>query len=243
MNLRRVELAETVSTNTFAKGLDDAADGVWTLVTAEFQTAGRGAGENRWESERSKNLLFSLRMKPKGVAAARMFALSEALALAVCGALDEYGSGFCIKWPNDIYHADRKMVGMLIENTLRGDLVDTSVMGVGINVNQRLFRSDAPNPVSLFQVLGHEVERETLLTSVVSHLAEECARVTDGQYDALHQRYVARLYRRGEEHAYRDAAGTFRATLTDVEPTGHLLLRDTQGLERRYAFKEITYII
>ena len=208
MNLRRVELAETVSTNTFAKGLDDAADGGWTLVTAEFQTAGRGAGENRWESERSKNLLTAR-----------------------------------IKWPNEIVVSGRKVCGILTEMNMEAGHISGVIVGVGINVNQRRFRSDAPNPVSLFQVLGHEVERETLLTSVVSRLAEECARVTDGQYDALHQRYVARLYRRGEEHAYRDAAGTFRATLTDVEPTGHLLLRDTQGLERRYAFKEITYII
>ena len=107
----RIRLEEVDSTNRYAKTLSESDE--WQLVTAEFQTAGRGAGTNSWESERGENLLFSLVVRPKSLEASRAFALSEALSLAISDALSSYVEGVSIKWPNDIYCGQRKMTGIL----------------------------------------------------------------------------------------------------------------------------------
>ena len=115
-SFRMIRLDEVDSTNSYLRRLDMQDDQRLTLVTAEFQSAGRGADTNRWESERAKNLLFSLRLMPKSLPARRMFAISEVAALAVRDALNAFAPGFRIKWPNDIYYEDSKVAGILIEN-------------------------------------------------------------------------------------------------------------------------------
>ena len=157
-----------------------------------------------------------------------------------------------IKWPNDIYYGDSKVAGILIENDLQGARVLRSTIGVGININQRRFLSDAPNPRSLADILGHDVERHLVLEQFMEHFTKYLEMI-DGSdrsdssdmsdksdyLDQLHAEYKKHLYRFGEEHTYSDKDGTFRATLIDVEPSGHLILRDTSGTLRRYAFKEV----
>lgn len=235
----RIRLEEVDSTNRYAKTLSESDE--WQLVTAEFQTAGRGAGTNSWESERGENLLFSLVVRPKSLEASRAFALSEALSLAISDALSSYVEGVSIKWPNDIYCGQRKMTGILIENELAGPLVRRSILGVGLNVNQKRFVSDAPNPVSLRQVLGREADREEVLERLLDGFALYVAMLENGRFDELHQLYLSRLFRLGVEADYSDANGRFRAAITGVEPAGHLLLTDSEGRQRRYAFKEIIY--
>lgn len=248
-----LELDEVDSTNNFLRSYGMPGDRRTVLVTAEYQSAGRGAGENRWESARGENLLLSLRLQPEHLPARRMFAVSELAALSLADALDAFlpatGASlppFTVKWPNDIYHGDSKVAGMLIENDLQGALLLRSVIGIGINVNQSRFVSDAPNPRSLCDIVGHRVERRFVLEQFMERMMRrwrEVSRGGDEVLDALHAEYAGRLYRRGEEHAYADAQGTFRATLSDVEPDGHLILRDAAGLLRRYAFKQVQYII
>ena len=138
------------------------------------------------------------------------------------------------------------MAGILIENDLQGARVLRSVIGIGINVNQRRFLSDAPNPRSLADIVGHDVERHAVLERFMERFVRLFGQITDGSpdaLDALHCRYKSLLYRLGQEHGYSDKDGTFRATLTDVEPSGHLVLQDSNGTTRRYAFKEVKYII
>ena len=244
MNLLNIISLDTVdSTNTYLRHLPPGEDEQWTLVTARFQQAGRGAGDNSWESEAGRNLLFSLRTHPVFVEAADVFVLSEALALSVWSTLQGYAQGFSIKWPNDIYHANRKVAGLLIENNLMGGRVQTSIMGVGLNVNQTRFLSDAPNPVSLRQILGREVPCQEVLDSFVSHFRTYYSKVQAREYTALHARFVQHLYRLGSEHAFRDAGGTFKGRISGVEPSGHLVITDTLGRTRRYAFKEVEYIL
>jgi len=213
-----------------------------TLVTAEFQTAGRGAGTNTWESERSQNLLFSLVVYPRQLQANQMFALSEVTALAIRDALNSYAEGFQIKWPNDIYWNNRKAVGMLIENDLRGKWVHRSIIGVGVNINQTRFLSDAPNPISLAQILGHEEDRSQVLDSIMQQFTHYYNMMEEEQYAALHDLYMQHLYRKGEPHTYSDANGTFVARIIDVEPTGHLILEDENKKLRRYDFKEVRFV-
>ena len=261
---RMLELDEVDSTNNFLRHLNTPGDNRMTLVTAEFQTAGRGADTNRWESAKGENLLFSLRIQPTNLPARRMFALSEVAALAVResltpalskgeGAFSRHftpplegkGEAFTVKWPNDIYYGDSKVAGILIENDLQGALVQRSTIGIGININQRRFLSDAPNPRSLADIVGYDVERRFVLEHFMYSFTHYLEKIEGGQQeelDALHEQYKEHLYCRGEEHTYSDKDGTFRATLIDVEPTGHLILQDKEGKQRRYAFKEVKWV-
>ena len=241
--MKRISLDETVSTNRYARELPEDQNHGLTLVTAEFQTAGRGAGTNKWESERSQNLLFSLISYPKGLLANQMFALSEVTALAIRDALSSYTPGFQIKWPNDIYYNDKKISGMLIENDLRGKWVHRSIIGVGVDINQTSFLSDAPNPVSLAQILGKAVERNQVLNSILLQFNHYYGMMEREQFSELHNRYMQHLYRRNALHPYADATGTFQARIIDVEPTGHLVLECQNGEQRRYDFKEVSFLI
>lgn len=240
---RMIELDEVDSTNNFVKFFAAPGDSRMMLVTAEYQTAGRGSDTNKWESEKGKNLLFSIQCFPHDLLASKMFSLSEITALAISTALGEYADGFSIKWPNDIYFGDNKVVGMLVENDLSGKLVQRSVIGVGVNVNQTTFLSDAPNPLSLAQILGHDVERRFVLEKIMEHFTRYLAMLDRGESEEIHAAYLQRLYRKGMEAEYCDAGGHFVATLCDVQPSGHLLLQTADGEQRRYEFKEVKFVI
>lgn len=233
---------EVTSTNDVARRLRSEDTGI-TLITAEFQTGGRGAGTNRWESERGQNLLLSLLCHPQNVLAPQMFSLLEALALAVHKAMTEtMHEKMTIKWPNDIYYGDHKICGMLIENELSGKHIAHCVMGVGINVNQRVFLSDAPNPTSMAIVKGCNQNRQQLLEKLKEAFLYYINKVENGE--SLHEEYLSHLYRKdGLHYPFADEQGTFVATIETVEPSGHLLLRDKEGGQRRYAFKEVSYIL
>ena len=243
---RMIRLDEVDSTNSYLRRLDMQDDQRLTLVTAEFQSAGRGADTNRWESERAKNLLFSLRLMPGNLPVRRMFAVSEVAALAVRDALNAFAPGFCIKWPNDIYYEDSKVAGILIENDLQGAKIRCSTIGIGINVNQRLFLSDAPNPRSLADIVGRDIERRLVLEQFMERVMHYMKWLDEGKddvLDALHEHYKEGLYRMGEEHKFFDEMGVFCAKIVDVEPSGPLVLQDKEGRLRRYEFKQVKFII
>ena len=216
---RMIRLDEVDSTNSYLRRLDMQDDQRLTLVTAEFQSAGRGADTNRWESERAKNLLFSLRLMP--------------------------GNLPVRKWPNDIYFEDSKVAGILIENDLQGSQIRSSTIGIGININQRRFLSDAPNPRSLADIVGHDVERHLVLEQFMERVLQYMKSLDEGKddvLDVLHEHYKEGLYRMGEEHKFIDEMGVFCAKIIDVEQSGHIILQDEKGI-RRYEFKQLKYII
>lgn len=235
MNWKTIQIDETDSTNQWLKDhREDSTDSL--VVVTDYQTAGRGCGTNSWESERGKNLLFSIRIQPKEISAQRQFHISMAISLAICEALGQYIGELSIKWPNDIYWRNGKIGGILIENTLHGSTIKESIIGVGLNINQQEFHSDAPNPVSLWQITHQETNRNQLLQDILRYLEKFLDQPVKPQYFAL-------LYRRKGFHPYADKNGVFMAEIEDVEDTGHLLLTDDEGQERRYAFKEITFIL
>ena len=161
-----------------------------TLVSAEEQTAGRGQQGNSWEAEKGKNLLFSLRIHPHTIEAAQQFILSQALALSLKRTPDDYTSDTSIKWPNDIYWKDKKIAGILIENELTGKQITSSVLGVGLNINQTVFHSDAPNPVSLAQIIGHEEERQLILESIIGNFTSLLAIIEKGETEEIGRAHV-----------------------------------------------------
>ena len=234
MHFQLIHIAETDSTNRWLKEHRGDED---CVVVTDYQTAGRGCGTNRWESERGKNLLFSVLIHPSSpLPANRQFHISMAVSLAICEALEQRIGDVSIKWPNDIYWRGGKICGILIENTLQGGYIKDSIIGVGLNVNQRAFYSDAPNPVSLWQITEQETDREELLHDILRCLTKNL-----GQ--EIRSRYMTMLYRRKGFHPYVDKGGAFMAEIVNVEDDGHLLLCDDSGQQRRYAFKEVQFVL
>lgn len=240
---RIIKLQSVGSTNDFLREQGHNYTEPMVIAQAEYQSAGRGQGTNRWESASGKNLLFSLLVHPVSVTARRQFVLSMAGSLAVGDALAAYTEDISLKWPNDVYWKDRKISGTLIETALSGNTIEDCIFGVGININQEAFVSDAPNPVSLYQIIHRETDIDDVLTRVLDAFARYYDRVMQGDYDSISRMYHERLYRRDGLHAFSDNDGTFMARISHVESDGHLVLRDTDGRERRYAFKEVNYII
>ena len=243
--IHHIHLAETASTNSYARELP--SDSGTLLITADHQTAGRGQRGNTWESAAGHNLLFSLVVHPEEIPASLQFSLCELISVALCEVLARYVTDIRIKWPNDIYHKDKKLCGILIEHDIEGTHLSRSIIGVGLNVNQTEFTSDAPNPISLRQILGREVEREALLETIATRFMELYTQHTSPtptlSRTALHERYVRLLYRRDQHAPYRDVCGPFTATLRTVAPDGRLLLEDTQGQQRSYLFKEVEFVL
>ena len=224
-------IKSTNSTNTLLKEL--LAKGEWSegerFIRAGYQTAGRGQTGNGWESEAGKNLLCSILLPPTK----NLYFLNIAVSVAL---LRVIGEDFTIKWPNDIYYGDKKLAGILLENAIVGSEVKYSIAGIGLNVNQTVFVSDAPNPVSLKQITGKEYDIDALM----ERLMEEIDQVLN---EDVWPYYKAHLYRREGFWPYEDANGRFEARIEDVLPTGEIVLRDKQGNQRKYHFKQVRYIL
>ena len=233
MEWKIVHIDETDSTNRWLREQGGEEN---VVVWADYQTAGRGCGTNHWESERGKNLTFSMLLHPHDVPAQKQFRISRAISLAICKALGQHIGDLSIKWPNDIYWRDGKIGGILIEVTLLGNKVKDCIIGIGLNINQRVFRSDAPNPVSMWQICEQETDCEQLLQEILQAFQEYMCKSNKDEYQSM-------LYRRKGFHPYADKDGAFMAEIIDVEDDGHLLLRDDNGQLRRYAFKEVTFVI
>lgn len=243
MKIRRIHISETDSTNTYIHQLDPPEIDEMLVVTSDYQTAGRGQGSNQWESERGKNLLCSIMVCPTEIKPTRQFLLSEAGALAVAEALDDYTSEISLKWPNDVYWRDKKICGTLIETTMATGRLRTCVFGCGLNINQQKFHSDAPNPVSLWQIRGSETDREEVLGKILRAMQKYLVMLYSGEEEAVSSRYHSRLYRRRGFFTYHDADGIFQAEIIRVADEGPITLCDTNGRLRTYAFKEVQFIV
>lgn len=235
-----------VSTNSLLAA-EAAALPHGTAIAARRQTAGRGQRGNSWESEPGCNLTFSLLIRPSVIDAAAQFELSMIVALGVCDALAAAsGEEFEVKWPNDIYHRDRKICGILIENSLDGRRIGRSIAGIGINVNQEKFFSDAPNPVSLLNITGSQTPLQPLLADVCERILTRLSLYeASPEPDALVAEYRSRLWRGRGYHRWHDAlAGeTITAAIDDVATNGLLTLLTDSGEKRSYAFKEVAAIL
>ena len=243
---RYILVHSTASTNSYLSKMAMMLPGGTVIHTPE-QTAGRGQKGNTWESETGKNVIFSMLLKKPMVPVANQFYISEAVSVAIVEVLSQYMDGFSIKWPNDIYHDDRKVCGILIEHSIMGSSINHSILGVGINVNQTEFKSGAPNPVSLAQLLDRDVDVDDVLHRVCEAIEKRCAfdAYTNDAFDALHNEYLSLLYRKdGEYHRFVLPEGDeFDAKIAEVEPTGMLVLERENGMQERFAFKEVGFVI
>ncbi|MDR1814434.1 MAG: biotin--[acetyl-CoA-carboxylase] ligase [Tannerella sp.] len=242
LNTVIISLAETDSTNRYLQSV--AANEVLpsgSIVIAGYQTSGRGQTGNSWESERGKNLLFSVLLRPAEIPANKSFVISEAAALSVKYTLDKYVADITVKWPNDIYFKDSKIAGILIENVINQGKISQSVIGFGININQTEFNAGIYNPLSLSMISGVEYDIEVIFNEFREKFAVLSEMLADGQFEIIHQKYINSLYRKEGFHRFSDAGGVFDAEIFDIEPSGHLVLHREDGTLSRYAFKEIKF--
>ncbi len=242
--MRFIHLEEVDSTNAYIMR------NVWELeapvmVTAYRQTAGQGQRGNSWEAEPGKNLTFSVFYRPIGLPPMAQFSMSEAVALAVVDFLANHGIEAKVKWPNDIYVDDRKICGILIRHSVMGDTVTYSVIGVGIDVNQTLFLSDAPNPVSMKQITGETYDLPLLEKEVADIIERRLERINDPEQRVrLHDEFMKNLWRGdGNLYPFTDTATgeSFDAKIESIASHGPISLRLADGTVRTYAFKEVSF--
>ena len=188
-------LEEVSSTNDFLRAYEPMAD--VTVLSASYQTNGRGQMGNTWISNSGENALFSILVCPSALKASDGFVLSQAMALSIKEVLDAYLEGISIKWPNDIYCGDEKICGILIENSLKGSEIDWSIIGIGLNVNQTSFPEHLPNPTSMRLCTGNSNPYNT------REILEEFMGIFTGYYreylngngalDRLEEQFVSNL--------------------------------------------------
>ena len=252
------------STNTqAAREIDTAAEGsVWI---ADYQTAGRGQRGNKWESSEGENLTFTILLRPEFLHPAQQFQISQVCALGVCRYLSDKGLPTKIKWPNDIYIGNKKICGMLIENSVRGDKLAVSISGIGLNLNQKSFSSDAPNPTSLLLELpleektnGGKYDRKEELSILLGYIFTVYEELKEGFYPQINNEYIQNLYRLGQFHKFIETDSDAQvnvpvekitggkeitARIIGVDTYGCAILELENGETRNYPFKGIRYII
>ncbi len=234
--------------------------GDMTMISVHNQLSGRGQRGNSWESEPGRNLTVTLFYRPDVETASssdvplaeRQFRISEAAALAVADTLKAFGIDASLKWPNDIYVDDCKICGILIEHTIIGSRIADSRIGIGLNVNQTLFKSNAPNPVSMKQLTGKEYSLPAVLDELSYALAGRLSDLT-----GIHAAYLRRLWRAdGRMHLFRPRKSNlsasfvqdgdpdiFSAVIDTVLPDGHLILSTSESRSLSFSFKEIEFIL
>jgi BirA family biotin operon repressor/biotin-[acetyl-CoA-carboxylase] ligase len=241
-NTLLITLSDTTSTNgALARMAREEYVPEFTMLTAPYQTQGRGQGDHTWESEPGKNLLISTLWRPEFVPPRDQFRISMAVSLAVLDVVATEVSGATIKWPNDIYIGDRKVAGILIEHTCSGSKLQHSIIGIGLNLNQEQFSAHIPNPVSLRQVTGQYFTSEAIIDRLSSslHTRYQQMQLRPGLQKKEYQRH---LYRLGVWTTYEHEGVVFEGKIVDVNNFGWLMVDTPDGRIRSFAHKEIQFL-
>lgn len=246
MNFSIKHIESSESTNRLAIELinkSDLAEG--TVIWADEQTKGRGHANNSWESEKGKNLTFSLVLRPTFVEPAEQFIFTKMISIAIRNVLLKFipAAAVKIKWPNDIYIIHDKVAGILIQNMLRGNIIDYAVIGVGLNINQEVFYSDAPNPVSLVHYLGTTTSVENLLSKLLIEIGRIYAGISSISFlEKLDKEYQENLYRYKQLCEFREGKNVFKASIEGIGEYGRLKLKREDGKIMQFDFKEVDFI-
>ncbi len=209
---------------------------------AESQYAGRGQQQNRWHSEPEKNLTFSLLLNPGFLPVTQQFDLTRAISLGIINALKPLlGTQLKIKWPNDIYYADGKLGGILIENLLQGNQIKNSVIGIGLNINQGSFPLEVPNAMSLKQILHRDYDLKFLLSEICKNIEAAYLNLKAGRFELVRKAYIERLYWLNEDKMFKSNNRVFRGSIKNVKDDG-LLIVNNGVLDEEYNFKGIEFL-
>lgn len=207
------------------------------------QYAGRGMGSTTWHSEADKNLTSSFLFKPVFLEPGQQFTLNKCIAVAICQALTDLAPGciFKIKWPNDIYFESKKIAGTLIENRIMGKTFELCVAGIGININQRKFPEDIPNPTSLSCITGESYNLKACLESLSNRIYLGYETLKSGKTDTINEQYLLHLLGMGEELTFAKDDNVFKGRITGVNEYGHLVVK-VNNTTKSFEMKEISYV-
>jgi len=237
-----IRIRSTDSTNNYAnQQIKDNVFPEGTVFLTYEQTAGRGQLKNIWESEPGKNLTFSIVYYPDFLEINRQFMLSKVISLGINTAINKYIGQLKIKWPNDIYVGNKKLAGILIENSIMSGSLKSSIVGIGLNVNQTVFNSDAPNPVSLKLLTNQHFDCETLLNEVLMKINFYFELLRRGEYELIDKIYISALYWLNEKHSFRTGPKVFEGNIIGVNDIGQLLIRKEDDEILKFHFKEVEF--
>lgn len=215
-----------------------------TLVVTDYQTAGRGQRGNHWEADAGKNLVLSLVLKPVFIKASEQFGLSVAISLGIHEFLAGYfpEEDITIKWPNDHYHKDRKIAGVLVENTLNKHTLESSIVGIGVNVNQtRFVENKAVSMRMATQERSGEFDLAVLLTELAQHLESNYLQLRTKGPESLKERYLLRLYGYQQERTFSQQGRLFRGRIVGVDAIGRLQVAEGPAIHA-FGLKEIQFL-
>ncbi len=237
-----LEFPALPSTNLYASDLlSKSKPSEGTVISAAHQTEGRGQIGSRWESQPGQNITLSVILYPRFLPVARQFSLNQAVALSVRDLVARYAKKpVYVKWPNDIYVEHRKAAGILIQNTLGGSGFQSSVVGLGVNVNQEVFPPGLPNPTSLKLETGLSYALPELIGELCQSLEHRYLQLKEGQLKSLNAEYLQFLYGLGQYALFERPGGEqFRGRIAGVNPDGLLLVSGAEGREESFQLKEI----
>jgi BirA family transcriptional regulator, biotin operon repressor / biotin---[acetyl-CoA-carboxylase] ligase len=216
-----------------------------TCVIAWDQFGGKGLGANSWESEAGKNLTLSVLLKPHFLAPEKQFMLNKVIALSVYDFVKQLlpAQKVSIKWSNDIYVDDKKVAGILINNTIKGDKLEFTVAGIGININQEVFYSDAPNPVSIINYKKQEQDLEDCLEQLQHMINKRYAQLVNKEYETLDKDYLKDFYRVKQWADFKENNVVFKGKITGINEYGQLIIERENAVLKAYGFKEVSFVI
>ena len=236
-------LDEVDSTNNYATRLlstQKAEEG--TVILTFRQSKGRGNGRNVWESQDFKNLTFSLILYPRFLAASSQFLLSQAISLGIFDYLKSKTDGAVIKWPNDLLIRQKKIAGILIENSVMGSQLYSSVIGIGLNVNQSKFPAHLTAATSLFLETGKVSDPEDSCGQILKEIMKWYHLLEKGERDFIVQSYLSNLFGMGEKRIFLKEGQPFEGIITGIDPFGQLLLQTDSGKISAFPFKSVEMI-
>ncbi|GAB3648005.1 biotin--[acetyl-CoA-carboxylase] ligase [Echinicola sediminis] len=237
-----VYLTECHSTNDIAvQKVKEGTAKEGSIIITDKQTKGKGQRGNRWFSEPSVNLTFSLVLSPYFLTPVEQFELNRIVSLAVREELSKYSTGIKVKWPNDIVHeSEGKIGGILIENTIHKERIESSVVGIGLNINQTEF--PFPGPVSMANLAGRQLEKWEILGGILANLEKKYIQLKKRQLSNLHDEYYHHLYRKELWANYEDSQGVFEGKIIGVSAAGLLKMKKSDESLNQYTFKEVKFL-
>ncbi len=239
-----VRLDSVDSTNNYAaKQINQTFVPEGTVILADNQTAGKGQPGNSWHSIPGKNLTFSLILRPTFLLANDQFLISMAVSIGIReGIYAELGIWIDIKWPNDLFHNNKKIGGILIENQISGKSISSSIVGIGLNVNQRNLPV-TNNANSLANICGEELDLEQILDSILSKINAYYLQLVGGGRMSVKTRYLQSLLLYKQIGWYRKGDKSFAGSIVDVSDNGQLVIKLESGELTKFNFQEIKFLL
>jgi len=240
-----IKLETTVSTNVYASELlanSEPSEG--TAIMAEYQQHGKGQRGTNWLSEFGINLLVSFLYYPRFLKPKEQFSLTAFASLAVAETIENFGAKkVAVKWPNDIFIGDSKVAGILIENFIRGDQILSSIIGIGININQSNFPAFPVRATSILLATGNTFDKNEVYEVLANNLEKYYLGLKKGNNEAIMKKYENKLFRKNEFHNYENNGNIFTGKITGVDGEGLLNIQIDKNKLLKFDFKEIKFII